>query len=296
MRFVRRKKNSNSERRSQVTGVPKASSYHYSARRMDSQKTSDRQVALSDNRQNKWGIRLLIGLTAVLSAFGFLLLIGTLTGTPSIKLANQNNLQNSDTYKQSVANILGSSVLNRSKLTLDRQKIINDLKQSYPSITSVRIDTPLLSRNVQVTVESSEPALRLASGGKVYVLSDDGRVIGEDGLESAKDDLPLIEDKSSVTITTGKPALTSQQVLYIKEVIAQSKSRGLQPNAMELVAGGGELDVRYKELPYFVKFNFFEDARKSSGTFFAVKDRLEIENNPPKEYIDVRVAERAYVK
>lgn len=298
MRVFRRKNASTPERRSQVADIPRASSYHYSARRLDSQKPADRQTALSNERQNNRGKKLFIGFGAIVFIIGFLFLFSTITPTPTIKQSNQNSSVNVNDYTKTVADILRSSSLNRSKLTLDREKIINNLKQSYPGITSVQVATPLLSRSVQITLETTEPALRFASGGgSIYVVSADGRVISDGTKDiSAKADLPLVLDKTSVPVSLGKPALTSQQVGYIKQVIAQSVSRGLQVDSMQLVAGGGELDVRFKDLSYFVKFNFFEDARKSSGAFFAVKDRLEIENSPPKEYIDVRVSERAYVK
>jgi hypothetical protein len=65
---------------------------------------------------------------------------------------------------------------------------------------------------------------------------------------------------------------------------------------MNLVVGGGELDVKHTGLSYIVKYNIYENARKSFGTFFAAKEYVERSNIHPGEYIDVRIAERAYIK
>jgi hypothetical protein len=53
---------------------------------------------------------------------------------------------------------------------------------------------------------------------------------------------------------------------------------------------------KFNQLDYEVKFSFSNDARKSAGAFLALKKHLDKKGPLPKEYIDARVPERAYVR
>jgi hypothetical protein len=65
-----------------------------------------------------------------------------------------------------------------------------------------------------------------------------------------------------------------------------------------LPAGSSELDVYLDGKPYYMKCNLAlsDTAREQVGTFLAVQHDLEEQGRRPGQYIDVRIAGRAYYK
>lgn len=303
MKRLRLKKAKNEKRRRpQVTSL-KSTAYHYSARRSDVEKNVERKTGQqSSSSRRKAGPRFhmvpfAIGMLAITVSVGYLSLISS---EPQINIKNAEVAPRSQQeYVSTAKQLLSRSFLNRSKLTIDTESIAGDLRQKYPEIQKATVSTPVIRHKPVIDIELASPSIILETSSNRYLLDRDGRTLMDASRAQTKSvpaNLPVVQDRTGVVIATGKPALTSDQVRYIYEIAGQSQSRGLMVSSMEILAGGGELDVRYEGLSYYVKFNLFEDARKSSGTFFAAKERLEQENKLPAEYIDVRVPERAYVK
>jgi hypothetical protein len=278
-------------------------SYHYSAKRSNADKLFDRGKSAIDAagevrmRKRAREIPTFISLLLVGMSIGYLCSLSTV---PQITVdGSQAMLRDQGAIVPRTHSILSSSMLNRTKLTLQDEKIRTELKQSFPEFESIDISTPIFRHRPQITITLARPALLFSSGGSVYLLDTQGRALFDTSRDKTAIDtsgLPLLQDQSTHKIEIGKTALASTQVSYIEEIRRQSEEKDLKIESIMLTGGGGELDVRYVGLGYFVKFNFYEDARKSTGTFLALKEKLDKDNTKPVEYIDVRIPERAYVK
>ncbi len=223
-----------------------------------------------------------------------------LTTQPQIRVSgSQKSIRSTETYT-SVTKQLTDNLLSHSKLTINRQKITNELQAQFPELVSVDVSTPLFSPKAVVTFTMARPELVLrGDNSDSFVLDNRGVVLfnaRNERTNVAVDSLIAVSDRSNTLISIGKPALTTNQVSFIAEVKRQSESKQLVIESTTMTAGGGELNVRYNTVPYTVKYSLNEDARKSFGTFFATKEYLDKTNTKPAEYIDVRIAERAYIK
>lgn len=238
----------------------------------------------------------------VFAVFLFLgLYLSFITSQPKISVIGEPKMVNSiEEYSQAV-NTISSGISSKSKFSVNRQKIEQDLKAKFPEVAEANVTTPFFSRSLRVNLALSEPTIIINSNSGSFVIDDSGVAVKDISksagqLESSISDLPRVTDQSGVDIAVGKSALTSSQVNFIGEIKHQSDAKSMQIESINLMAGGGELDVRFAGYTYFVKFNLNEDARTSFGTFIATKEHLEQSNAPPTEYIDVRIPERSYVK
>lgn len=229
-------------------------------------------------------------------------LLYNLTLVPNARVivsGDQVTLRPLQSYQEAINNRLESSLSSRTKVTINTKRLSADIQREFPEIETLNISLPLLRHQPIIEVKLAAPAALLATSEATYILDGNGRALFDENDARADFDtskLPVITDSSGHEITLGAVALTSAQIIYANELLAQSAAKQLQPESMTLQAGGEELHVRFQKVTYTVKFSFGADSRQSFGTFLATRERLERERATVAEYIDVRIPERAYVK
>jgi hypothetical protein len=298
MKGLGRRRRQPASKRSPRVERQKQSIFQYSSNRSQSERSqrgdNPEEAGPPQNRLRKNLYRL--GFVLVLLGLAATSFLG---GKPQVALTdNQLQLRDTQSY-QAAATKAVSGWQSYSKLTFDRQKVAEDIKNAYPEIINVDVMTPLIGRSPVVKLELAQPAVVVSTASDKYALDQRGLALFD--LRRAASDfdvstLPQVEDQTGAPLEVGKPALTSGQVNFITEVKHQSEAKKMPLTSIILTAGGGELHIKHGDLPYFVKYNLYEDPRQSFGTFEATREYTEQHNAKPKEYIDVRVPERAYVK
>lgn len=212
---------------------------------------------------------------------------------------DQPTLRPIEQYKDKAEELLGQSLNNRWKLSIDRSNLSDNLKQAFPELSTASVSTPPWSYQPIINLSVSEPSVLLISGGNRYLVDDSG--VAMIGLNDVKpgykpEKLPEVTDETAYVVEEGGHILSSEQVDFIKEIIYQTNQKKLTPEDIRLKPGGEEVYFQFKELDYKVKFSFENDARKSAGAFLALRKHLQDKGPLPDEYIDARVPERAYVR
>ncbi len=302
MRLGKKKQGAKTLLRSPNRQRAKQQAYHYSAKRSSSDRAFDRTM-ITDNPASS-GYR--SWPETILSIFGVLLFLAgaiyvmTLSTNAQIKVKDNRNLPNQSDVQKKADAILGSSLTNRSKFTIDTRKFEETLSSEFPELSDIHLSISMLRHKPLVTIQIANPALSIVSGNKEYVVGDDGVVMYDinnvPSSSKTPKDLPVVQDQSSFDIEVGKQVLTVSQIKFIDEITYQLSQKNISTESMIIKGGGGELQLRPGGELYYVRFNFFEDAIKSSGTYLAVREKLKADNVVVSEYIDVRVPERAYVK
>lgn len=187
---------------------------------------------------------------------------------------------------------------NNNKLTVDAKRISQDLRKQFPELQEVSVSLPIVGAQPTVYIQPAIPKIILVSKSGMFVLDVDGRALisGNQvaGLSELK--IPVVNDESGIEITPGNIALPKSTVSFITEVVGQMQAKQLSVSSMTLPAGTNELHVKLDKVGYQIKFNLHGNAREQSGAYLAVKQRLEAERKSPREYIDVRVENKAYYK
>lgn len=282
------------------TNSGRANVFSYYANRSPGELPAGRYQDLTKPK-NRWWWRYLPSLLAGLALVVCLFYATTLTITPRIlPLAETtpNILRSNDTYQTAARDILADSILNRSKLSINTTEIARQLSQQFPELGEVSVTIPLLGRRPVIEITPSTPALILGSQTGAYVVDINGRALLKPSDVPNFDhlDLPTVIDDVGLDITPGKTVLPTATVQFVTTLVGQLEAKQLSIKALNLPAAANELHLRLEGIGYYVKFNLQNDPKEQVGAFLAVKQRLEQDNSVPAEYIDVRIAERAYYK
>lgn len=276
--------------------------FSYSSARNSNEQTLNRGESSPANEQNSTVKKLSKAVNIFF--FGLILLsavyLSMLQPNAQIKINGDKVYPREKTsYETGVNARLKGSIFNQNKLTISNDKISAEIKQQFPEVNNAEVKIPFFRHRPIVEVTLAKPIAQLVTSDKTYILDEEGRALFEREFASPDFDtssLLTINDNSGHQIQLGKPALTENQIIYIREVIGQTSAKGLNAHSFTLSQGGTAMDVRFEGYDYFVKFSFFADARQSSGAFIAVQDQLKKTGASPGQYIDLRVPSKAYVK
>lgn len=254
------------------------------------------------NTQRKWFKRVPVIVGAII-ALVYVALNLPVSGNPKIVPAKDARggifLRPAAAYHESAQRLLGSSLLNTNKVTINTDRLERQLEAEFPELADVTVSLPLVGTRPVVYLEPASPTIILATASvEVFVLDESGRALitaaQVPGL--GKLSLPVVKDDSGLPVKLGQTVLPSSNIAFITEVVAQLKAKQLTIEGLTLPAGLSELDVKVKGTPYIVKFNLMGNAREETGAYLATKQYLEQQRKTPSTYIDVRVPDRAYYR
>ena len=207
-------------------------------------------------------------------------------------------LRDQETYKKTAGEILGSSILNRNKLTINTNEFSFKMKNAFPELQDISLIIPLVGKKPVLGLTAEPPAFFFSSSKGIYLIGDSGRVLAKTSEipGASKFDIPTIKDSSNLDFKVGKGVVPSQDVTFITTVSKQLASKNISIQSITLPARAEALDVVVNGSTYTIKFNLLTDPRTAVGQYLAVRSKLERENITVKEYIDVRVEEKVFYK
>jgi hypothetical protein len=187
--------------------------------------------------------------------------------------------------------------MNKSKLTFDSNSVTEGLQKQFPEVANAIITIPLIGHRPVVHIAVSSPAFILGSSSGAYYVSSDGKpLVRVNEVANPLSNMITVTDETNLPVTIGKQILPTDTVSFITAVIKQLQATNTPVQSVTLPLEANELQVRIVDEPYAVRYNTLGDPRVETGTFLAVRKRLEGSGEKPKEYIDVRVEARAYYK
>ena len=251
--------------------------------------------ALEQKRRVGRGVRMVPTVLALLAILFSVVYNTTLSSSPYIVYAGDSSPYHPKEYYQAKASeVLGSSVKNKSKLTLNTERTEAALLKEFTEFDVVKLTMPIIGRRPTLTAHVRRPALLLGSGSNTYVIDTNGKVVSSSELlsSSQKEILLRVQDQSGLKAEVGSQVLTSESVAFINEIARQLKDKKLHVSEVILPATPNEVDVRLKDVGYFIRADITGSARQQAGAYMAVKES----GVTPAEYIDVRVEEKVFYK
>jgi hypothetical protein len=241
---------------------------------------------------------LIILVTALLvSSVNILSLSSDVRIMPLTTGSNASLLHDQAAYQAAARRLIGGSIWNRNKITINTARIDQQLLKQFPELSSASITLPLLSKRPILYVQALQPALVLNARNGSFVVDTTGKaLLSANSLSpTVRLSLPLVTDQGGLRVSLNHQALTAGDVSFIQVIVGQLAARHFSASSMVLPAAASELDVRLNGQPYAIKFNLENsDARQQVGTFLATQAQLQSQKVTPAQYIDVRVDGRAY--
>lgn len=285
----------------QTRQVGRAQTYYY--KQGDSHTSAERPTS----QRGRWWQRLqnLPTYMAAIVIIGCLLYTLSLSTTPKIVVVNDQDsaiqpfLRTATSYQTVASQELTSSFLNRTKLTFNTMTVAEALRAQLPEATDISITLPILGRSPVIYMRIAEPAFLLASEAGIFVVDEQGRaVINYQDMPQTDitKDLLKLTDESGTAIEPGQQAMTKDHVSFIIATMSLLKEKGMGVEKMVLPAQANELHLYPQGEKYFVKYNFLLDVKEQTGKYLATKTQLRRDASSAKQYIDVRVEDRVYVR
>jgi hypothetical protein len=296
---LRRKSSSSNLRRQRSIPDPQpaAPMFAYRAKRAEPQDAnSGRQGSLGRFLLQRFGLIILL-LALVVSLVNVLSLSPEVRVMPLTAGSNAVLLHSQAVYQSAASQLLGSSIWNRNKITVNTARVDQQLLKQFPELSSASLTLPLFSKRPILYLQTLQPALILNAQDGSFVIDSAGKALlpAANLSTTIRLNLPLVTDQSGLNVMLDHQALTAADVSFIQTVVGQLAARQFTVSSMVLPAAASELDVRLNGQPYLVKFNLQSgDARQQAGTFLATQSQLQSQKVTPGQYIDVRVDGRAY--
>lgn len=219
----------------------------------------------------------------------------TLSSDVSVKFANGSNAyRTAEDYKYGVDLILGLSVWNNSKLTINARNTEAALLKAFPELDEANLILPIVGRRPTVVLHERAASMILTTPSNEYVIDTIGKIVAtaKQLQSSERDKLFSVQDQSGLDLHVGSQAITANTVAFIINARAQLKDKKLDIIQITLPPVPNEVDIRIKDQRYYIKTDSSGDARLQIGGYLAVK----ADGVNPAEYVDVRVEEKVFYK
>ena len=264
----------------------------------------------SNRRRSNTGVHKVIKITkqlpvivasiAIVISISYVMTLSTNPKIVTVSSQTNNKLLHSQAvYYQAAHQLLASSIINQTKITIDANSFEANMKKEFPELSNVAVTLPIMGRRPIVELQVANPALVLqVDHGSSFLIDITGRAIKPTSAISNINsfNLPTVLDQSGLPVQIGTGVLTASNVSFINTVIGQFKAKNLTIASITLPAIANELHVQLAGQPYYIKFDLQGDARAETGSFLATQQYLANNHITPAQYVDVRVEGRAYYK
>jgi hypothetical protein len=210
-------------------------------------------------------------------------------------IVNDTSFHPANDYQTVAANLF-SQFKNRNKITFNEQAVETSLQKKFPEINAVQIELPFFNEQATLRLTIAKPSFEVNNRGTDYVVASNGVVVAKAVELRHIKNLLLVNDQSGFHAQVGHPVLSSSETAFINTVIAQCQHAKVPIASLVLPATAEELDLRTTDQPYFVKFFLGGNAMDETGQFLAARQHFKQTNQPPSQYLDVRVAGKIFYK
>lgn len=184
--------------------------------------------------------------------------------------------------------------------TLMSSRISDDFITGHPEVQSVITKRPFPGKSLNVEISPRQPVLVWQTfRGNRYFVDKLGNVFAKNYSEKATASLPLVIDRTMVTIPASNKAPVSQEAIdYIVEfdsAIAAKLPKSKQIESFNLSIAPNGLDVKLAGVKYVVRLQSTGDVGQDSEMLR--RSLKYFDNNrslTPNKYLDLRLVGRGY--
>ena len=236
-------------------------------------------------------------------AIVLIVLANTTISSVTLKVSgDRESYQSLSVYTNEINSMVDSSIASSSKFLLNSSKLESEIESKFPEVVRSSVVIPLAGRQLQVNLQFAKPMMRLLQiDNQQGIVTENGTLTTVADAEAINEqfaDLPSISIPS-INSFEGSQLLTSEEVELLRLLISEfdgSSAFRAKLDSAEYDVTKREIRARFDNLTYYAKLTPERSARAQIGSLVAIQKELTEKGTLPKEYIDVRVDDRVYVK
>jgi cell division septal protein FtsQ len=179
----------------------------------------------------------------------------------------------------------------RNLLTINDGELVSDLQQGDPLLKSVEVRRKWF-HSIVVKATLKQPSMGWTSGNQRYLLDRDGTAIG---VLAADSKLPVVVDGSNLPVQMGARVAPARLVAFVTALVPALAAEGYSVTGLEVKDTTLDLNVT-TDKGYQLVFDTGRTVGEEIYDLRAVKGLLATQKKTPAEYIDLRIAGKAYYK
>lgn len=260
------------------------------------QRQEDRKKAIK-RRQTKRKIIMAI-LVAIVSLVWYTAIINHISVTVKKPLQLDQSLK--DQYSQSFIRTFHKNAAGSLYALLDEANFAKVIKAAHPEIKDIKLQqTRLFSKTIEAEIKFRKPKfVWIDSSKKQQFVDDEGVLFSTNRTNQLATDMIIIEDQGATVASLGQSVLGQKTVDFITN---------LPDNLPPLYAGAKiekviipqatrQLQIKMASVPYLLKFSLERSLEEQVGELGTLLNALKDQKITPSQYIDLRIAHKAYYK
>ncbi|HEY2004490.1 MAG TPA: cell division protein FtsQ/DivIB [Candidatus Saccharimonadia bacterium] len=176
-------------------------------------------------------------------------------------------------------------------LTLDEGELVSKLQ-----LEDAQIRSAVVLRNwphgLKVSVVLKQPSMGWLSGDQHYLLDSDGTAIG---VLPADSSLPVVNDGSNLPVAIGKQVASPRFVAFVTQLVPALRANGYQVTSLDIKDTTFDLTASTNK-GYKLIFDTSRPVTDELNDLKSVQALLTAQKTAPAQYLDLRIAGRAYWK
>jgi cell division septal protein FtsQ len=187
--------------------------------------------------------------------------------------------------------LMGQSWMQQNLLTLNDGELAQRLTDSDPLLRSVDVRRRWL-HGIKVSAVLKQPSMGWRSDDQQYLVDRDGTAIG---VLPAGSTLPVVDDGSNLPVKVGQRVATSRFVGFVTDLAPALKGVGVGVTGLSVKDTTLDLSVK-TDKGYRLIMDTSREVGEQVNDLKAVLNLLAAQKKAPAEYIDLRIAGKAYYK
>jgi hypothetical protein len=278
-------------------------SYYRPARTNPAQSIKvDKITSDAQSSRKRLSLSQVVNFVIIACFVGLFFFASTLSSTPDINITKDSFMYRSvPEYQKKASEMLSNNPLSASKLLFKSGNFEEKMRNEFPEINQIQAIIPLGGRDLSVAMHLSAPLATVYSGDKSGVLDNSG-VLVTDKIPDQQDLLKVRFATPQDNFQVGSRLLTSREVEQLNLLSSELSSlalgaekKPLQISEALFNINDGQIEVKLKDKPYYLKLSTYAEAREQVGAIKSILQRLDKEGTAPVRYIDARVPGRVFV-
>lgn len=242
-------------------------------------RTTTREVSKPFNPIYLWVLLIVIAI----GAFGYWIFYSNFFKIKNIEIEGEVN----DTIKNKINGFYGKNIFLFTIGQLDKQ-----LAREQTSIEKLNIIKGIPD-TLKIDVLVRKPEIRWKTQDKTYFIDKTGIIFSLDKPKEEDNKLPLVIDSRNLPIKLGEKIVTSDFIEFVEKIATEVPQKiGKDIEEIKIDETTLHLEIKFKDAfrVYFDTTNSWNDQMK------LLQKAVEKHDKEIKEYIDLRVEEKAYYK